>query len=195
MVNPTDDKNEDKIFYKDVETSDYSLVYYSFYTYNKVLSNILYYNLESEFFDAVEIIPGLFLGSISSTYNKKTLQNHGITHIISVIAGYQPPFPNDFYYLVVNALDNTNNNLSSVFKDTNDFIEKAFEENGKILIHCMAGKSRSATIVIAFLMKEFGINFNTSLKTIKYKRPIVEPNESFTNQLKKYYENLYLKKC
>lgn len=182
--------SDDKISYKNVDNNDFSIVYYSFYTYNKLMSNILYFNTISEF-DAVEIIPGLFLGSISATYDKKTLQDHGITHVISVIAGYQPPFPNDFYYMIVNALDNCNNNISSVFDDTNNFINSCFEDNGKVLVHCMLGRSRSVSIIIAYLIKTFGLNFEKSLQIIKYKRPIACPNTSFSNQLQQYYKDLY----
>ena len=36
--------SDDKISYKNVDNNDFSIVYYSFYTYNKLMSNILYFN-------------------------------------------------------------------------------------------------------------------------------------------------------
>ena len=119
------------------------------------------------------------------------LKSLGITNIISVIAGFEPPFPEDFNYLVINALDNENTDLYEIFEDTSRFIEKAFENNEKILVHCMAGRSRSATIIIAYLIKTFGIKAYTGIDILKSKRPIVQPNNSFIKQLNTYYNSIY----
>jgi protein-tyrosine phosphatase len=55
----------------------------------------------------------------------------------------------------------------------------------------MAGRSRSASIIIAYLIKTFGINAKTSISMLKNKRSIVQPNNSFTKQLNDYYNSLY----
>ena len=174
------------------ENNDYSLNYYLFDLYAKTRCTLNYYfNTECKF-EANEIIYGLYLGNINSVYDSKTLKDLDIQNVISVIAGFEPPFPTDFNYLVVNALDTENTDLTKNFEKTNRFIEEAYENNEKVLIHCMAGRSRSASIVIAFLIKTFGITPETCIDIIKSKRDIIGPNKAFLQQLKKYYNYLYV---
>ena len=77
------------------------------------------------------------------------------------------------------------------FETSNEFITDALDNNGKVLIHCMAGRSRSATIVSAYIIKTFGMDPENTVKSIKSKRKIVQPNNSFLEQLDKYYKKLY----
>ena len=185
-------KNEDinNVVYKDVNMSDNYFIYYSFYAYNKFISK--YFQNMKNNFEADEIMPGIFLGSINSSYDLDVLKSKGITHIISAILGYDPAFPEDFKYLIVNALDNENNNISDVFESCNNFINDGlFENNGKILIHCMAGRSRSATILAAYIIETYGMDVDNVLNLIRNKRKIIEPNSSFLRQLNSYYKNKY----
>ena len=135
----------------------------------------------------------MYLGSINSVYDIDRLKELGITHIISVIAGFTPPYTEDFNYLVLNAMDTTNTDLSKHFDYTNSFIDEAFNSGSKILIHCMAGRSRSATILAAYIIHKFGIDYENTIRSIKSKRCIVEPNSYFVEQLNEYYKNLYTK--
>lgn len=180
------------ISYEDVDNNKYPLIYYSHFLYNKIHSNLRYYNILSNDFDANEIIEGLYLGSLSAVYNYEHLKQNNITHIISIIPGFTPPYPNDFEYMIVNALDDEQTNLFNVFEKTNKFINKAYEENGKILVHCAVGRSRSATIVCAYIIDSFGMNVDYVLNVVKEKRNIVEPNSSFLKQLQEYYNSKFI---
>ena len=51
---------------------------------------------------------------------------------------------------------------------------------------CALGMSRSATIVIAYLMKSRGMSLKDSLALVKSRRPIVRPNDKFMKQLREY---------
>ena len=72
------------------------------------------------------------------------------------------------------------------FDATHAWIAKALSEGGVVLVHCRAGVSRSASIVIAYLMKELKLDFNTAYKLVLAARPIVSPNEGFEKQLRFY---------
>ena len=65
--------------------------------------------------------------------------------------------------------------------------------DNKVFVHCKEGISRSATIVIAFLMrsKQFKFRFDEALKYVQTRRPIVDPNPGFRNQLKQLDAQLY----
>ena len=72
------------------------------------------------------------------------------------------------------------------FDETFKFIKDAKEQGGRILVHCKMGVSRSASCVIAYLMKEYKIDVDEALKMTRNERPIVDPNEGFLRQLEEY---------
>lgn len=53
-----------------------------------------------------------------------------------------------------------------------------------ILINCAAGASRSAALVIGYLMLHYLFDFDTALSYVKHQRSIVRPNSGFCTQLK-----------
>ena len=57
------------------------------------------------------------------------------------------------------------------------FIKEAKDQNGKVLVHCKMGISRSATCVISFIMKEYGKDLSSALIHTKDRRSIVNPNK------------------
>jgi protein-tyrosine phosphatase len=178
------------IDYKDVETTDYSLIYYGYYLYNNIDSKLRYF-IPFNTFEANEIIDGIYLGSINSAYDLEQLKKRGITHLLSVISGFDAPFPNEFKYLVINALDTENTNLFKIFDETNKFIENAIQSGGKVLVHCKAGRSRSVSILCAYIISTFGMPVDEALNSIKNKRDILEPNDGFVKQLNEYYRYKY----
>ena len=58
----------------------------------------------------------------------------------------------------------------------------------KVLVHCTFGASRSATIVIAYIMWKEKKKFSDALNLTQQKRFIVYPNAGFREQLK-LFEN------
>lgn len=69
-----------------------------------------------------------------------------------------------------------------------NFIDEALSSGGKILVHCMAGVSRSVSLVTYYLMKKYGLKYEDAVRTIKNKRKIANPNESFKKQLITYHQ-------
>ncbi len=65
-------------------------------------------------------------------------------------------------------------------------LEKARKANSIVLIHCMAGVSRSVTLTIAYLMTYFGLSMQTAYQLVKDKRPAISPNLNLMGQLVGY---------
>lgn len=172
-------------------SNDSSLLYYTYMLMNRLNCNLRYYNYFGNTWEANEIVDGIYLGALSSSYNKEELKKKGITHIVSVLAGYEPPFPEDFNYMVINALDNQSSRLIDVFDEANLFITNAILNNENVLIHCAYGRSRSATIVAAYLTYTFGMDLQRVLSVLKSKRSIVEPNSNYIKQLEDYYKTKF----
>lgn len=53
----------------------------------------------------------------------------------------------------------------------------------KVLVHCRLGVSRSASVVLAYLLKTTNQTLKEVFQFVKHKRPIIKPNPSFIKQL------------
>ena len=139
-----------------------------------------------------EIIPGLYLGNIAAASDTKLLNRFGITHIVRVLKGNFGKVHYDRKYLIIQIDDMPNENIQKYFESSHKFIDGALNENenggnNKVLVHWQVGMSRSATIVISYIMKKFpDMTWNKALRFVKSKRPIVSPNDGFLRQLKSY---------
>lgn len=80
--------------------------------------------------------------------------------------------------------------LAKIFLLSVSFAEEAHQCGKGLLIHCQAGVSRSATIVIAYLMKHTRMTMTDAYKFVKGKRPIISPNLNFMGQLLEFEEDL-----
>ena len=62
----------------------------------------------------------------------------------------------------------------------------ALQDGKRILVHCQAGMSRSASVAIALLSKYETVSYTEALRIVKSKRPICQPNEGFVKMLEAY---------
>lgn len=129
-----------------------------------------------------EIIPNLLIGSIGAALNVEYLTNIGVTHILTVADNLPPSFPETFTYKNLEIRDEISCNILEVFESAIEFIDSALDQ-GKILVHCFAGKSRSAAICCAYLIRKLQMTLEAALSLITAKRPCVRPNPGFLFQL------------
>lgn len=86
-------------------------------------------------------------------------------------------------YLYVYVHDNLLANIMQHFDKTYDFINRKLErEHKNIYVHCHAGLSRSATVLIYYFMKRYGLGVTDAYYMVNKKRHI-RPNDSFMRQL------------
>jgi len=55
-----------------------------------------------------------------------------------------------------------------------------------IIVHCLAGVSRSVSLVIAYFIKHKRLSFAETYDLIKSRRRVIHPNDGFVKQLKKF---------
>eukprot|EP01083_Nonionella_stella_P071637 192562_1 len=153
----------------------------------------------------------LYLGDKNGAISETVLRNLKITHIVNctplppstqvetftVRGGYvKNIFANDktlgIKYLRVAIDDSYMQNIKAYFEQADQFINSALQKSGsnRVYVHCYAGKSRSATIVIAYLMKNKGMSYEEAYCFTKERREVIQPNRGFTEQLKKYEQEL-----
>jgi protein-tyrosine phosphatase len=143
-----------------------------------------------------EVIPKtLYLGTQVHAQCRESLEILQVTHILNVTRGPSILFPG-LKYCRVYIEDSESEKISFFFQKAYEFIENAFIENVEgaknvVLVHCAKGVSRSATIVIMFLMRSTGMTFDEALAFVKRHRSIVEPNEGFVRELKDFEARHY----
>lgn len=133
----------------------------------------------------------LYLGSLEAAKNKEKLLELKITHILVAASMLKCLYPSEFKYYQLTSLEDTPNaDIKRFFRDTSKFIEDVIDNGGRVYVHCHQGVSRSASVVIAFLMEFRGFSFDEAMTYVKARRPIVKPNDGFVKQLKEYEEEL-----
>ncbi|KAG6828922.1 hypothetical protein H0H92_006308 [Tricholoma furcatifolium] len=138
------------------------------------------------------IVPRLYLSGIYTAKNREELIRLGITHVVSILE-HSPPIPDIIppeHRLYISLEDKPDADILSCLPATTNFITSALAENeeNKILVHCFQGISRSATVVIAYLIASSGMPAGEATVHIQSKRGIVCPNSGFRRQLEKYAE-------
>nr|XP_058909132.1 dual specificity protein phosphatase 13 isoform X3 [Kogia breviceps] len=137
-----------------------------------------------------EVWPNLFLGDAYAARDKNKLTQLGITHIVNVAAGkFQVDTGAKFYrgmpleYYGIEADDNPFFDLSVHFLPVARYIRNALSiPQGRVLVHCAMGVSRSATVVLAFLMICENMTLVEAIQTVQAHRDIC-PNSGFLRQL------------
>lgn len=126
----------------------------------------------------------LYLGDFRSAVSWKLLQDAGITSIVNCTTKVNNLFESYFEYhnVAVNDLP-TVNLFQSHLDAATDFIQQS---SGNVLVHCMAGKSRSVTIAAAYLIRYQGCTRHQAIRQIQCHRPTVRPNDGFLRQLSIY---------
>lgn len=137
-----------------------------------------------------KVLEGLFIGDYATATNMASLKHSKISHILTVMNSAEPPpYPSDFVYKKFHVMDDEDEDLFSIFENSHSFIESGRNQSG-VLVHCAAGISRSATIVLSYLIKMRKSTFDQELEYLRNVRPIVDPNPGFVKQLKRYEKNL-----
>ncbi|KAJ7988024.1 hypothetical protein DPEC_G00319340 [Dallia pectoralis] len=138
------------------------------------------------------ILPFLYLGNERDAQDAHLLQRYNIGYVLNVTT-HLPLYHYDtglFAYKRLPATDSNKQNLRQYFEEAFEFIEEAQRANMGVLIHCQAGVSRSATIVIAYLMKHTWMTMTDAYKFVKTRRPVISPNLNFMGQLLEFEEDL-----
>ncbi|XP_016076629.1 PREDICTED: dual specificity protein phosphatase 10 [Miniopterus natalensis] len=138
------------------------------------------------------ILPFLFLGNEQDAQDLEALRRLNIGYVLNVTT-HLPLFHYEkglLSYKRLPATDSNKQNLRQYFEEAFEFIEEAHQCGKGLLIHCQAGVSRSATIVIAYLMKHTRMTMTDAYKFVKGKRPIISPNLNFMGQLLEFEEDL-----
>ena len=132
------------------------------------------------------IIDNIYLGDFRTADNIDMLRQYNITHIINCAFNLPNRFPEQITYKRLDLRDEPDQPITERLEEAYQFIKENKDKN--IFVHCVFGKSRSASVVIFYVMKEKKMNFQEAKNFVKNIRNIVEPNSGFESELNRYYE-------
>ncbi|PAV75976.1 hypothetical protein WR25_01586 [Diploscapter pachys] len=138
-----------------------------------------------------EILPNLYLGSLRDATDDEQLRKYKIKAIVGVhdMMNNHPRHEQLLVYRI-KLSDCASENIATHFFDAIKFIHQCRIRNEAVMVHCLAGVSRSATIVTAYVMAVCDISYNHAISYISSKRPVVNPNFGFRMQLCKYRDKV-----
>ncbi|XP_065359172.1 dual specificity protein phosphatase Mpk3 [Calliphora vicina] len=142
----------------------------------------------------VEIIPGLFLGNAMHSCDARALQKYNIKYVLNVTKDLPNVFEaaGGIQYLQIPITDHYSQDLAMHFPAAIQFIEEARSKNSAVLVHCLAGVSRSVTVTLAYLMHTRALNLNDAFTLVRDRKPDVSPNFHFMQQLHSFERQLRL---
>lgn len=138
-----------------------------------------------------KILPFLYLGSQQDAMDQDTLSKYGIDYILNMSVGCpKPDFVQDEHFMRIAVNDSNSEKLLPYFERAFEFLDKVKEANSCVLVHCLAGISRSPTLAIAFVMRHLHMSSEEAYRYVKEKRPAISPNFNFLGQLLEFEKQL-----
>ncbi|XP_068579680.1 dual specificity protein phosphatase family protein isoform X2 [Cebidichthys violaceus] len=128
-----------------------------------------------------EVWPNLYIGNVAVAQNRKKLHKLGITHVLNAAHYKQGSIGDQSFY------GDTCVYFGIPAEDSDHF------DLRKVLVHCIMGMSRSATLVLAYFMLRQRLPLRDALRHVVQKRAIY-PNRNFLSLLLKLDEQLTLKR-
>lgn len=154
------------------------------------------YHEECDEIPYTEIYPGLWIGNRIASIDLDFIKNKEIKCIINCT--YDLPFilsDDTIENIRVSVRDDlSKNEINNLYISMNMIVNKIFKQlnkNKSVLVHCKAGRQRSASIVAAYLIKFANLDVEESIKFIQSKRLIsFQPKPNFIKALQKFKSSL-----
>jgi len=142
--------------------------------------------------ELTEILPNLYISDINVAECQSTLSSLGITHVLSAMSGtVHIPASLPIRTLQIPLLDTPFAELAAFLPSTTDFLTDALrDKNAKVLVHCVKGVSRSASVISAYLIARHGWTTDQAVNYLQSKRSNAQPNRGFISQLDEYARSL-----
>ncbi|XP_066519926.1 dual specificity protein phosphatase 13A-like [Hoplias malabaricus] len=132
-----------------------------------------------------EVWPNIYIGNVGIAQNRSALRRLGITHILNAAhskrgsVGDQSFYGSSFVYCGIPAEDSSHFDLDVYFRPAAEFIHRGLKSpDGKVLVHCIMGMSRSSSLVLAYLMLYQHLSLCSAVQRLIQKRAIY-PNRNF----------------
>jgi dual specificity protein phosphatase 1B len=134
------------------------------------------------------VVHRMYISSLRVAGHEPTLRRLNITHILTVCP-MRPSHYEGITYKLVSISDSPDCRIDLKFGECFEFIRSALASGGTILIHCFQGISRSASVVIGYLIFYNNMDFTQAFNHLKSRRSMINPNFGFIKQLQSFALN------
>ncbi|KAJ1908395.1 hypothetical protein LPJ81_000104 [Coemansia sp. IMI 209127] len=139
------------------------------------------------------IMPYLYLGGETNVAGEQ-LRALGISHVLNVAREATGPAvhleaasdPSQAVRYRHYEWDHNEPDLARYFGECFAFIDAARTRHQSVLVHCQLGVSRSASLVIAYVMRTMRMGFGAAYEYVRLRAPCISPNLSLIAQLHEY---------
>jgi len=137
------------------------------------------------------ILERMVLGNAYNARNFYELEKHNIGLVVNCSKDIPNYFEDSLKYIRVSVEDKLDQDIYTFLDKTINIMDKYLNDNPEknIFVHCFMGSSRSATVIIAYLIKFRKYTRRDALLFLRQKRPLVNINVDFFKQLKKFESN------
>lgn len=128
----------------------------------------------------------VFLGPYNCCLQQflSNLQDRGVSGVVNCTLNYPCVHEGILEYSCVPVDDLPSENILPYLEGAARFIDRHVQAGRSVLVHCEMGRSRSSTVVIAYLMRFHGLSRDDAYIYAKTRRFSVNPNQGFWEQLK-----------
>jgi len=135
---------------------------------------------------------GIFLGNFEGAQNEELLRSNGIRKVLGLLENFSEYKGFDgIEYKQVLIVDNVRADLVGILPECFEFISRAQRMGENFLVHCVAGISRSPSVLIAYFMVKYSVDYYTARDYVNKGRPGIYPNKGFIAQLRQLDVNEY----
>jgi hypothetical protein len=158
---------------------------------DKLLIISIYEHISAPFRHITHITDNIYLGNAYNAADYEYLIANNIKCIVNATDEINNYYYNkNFIYMKLNGIiDNSTSSIKKYFNDFLRFIQD--NKTSNILIHCYMGSSRSATLVVLYLVYYNMYTFENALKYVEEKCPRINININYINELKEYTNKIY----
>ncbi|XP_006755254.1 PREDICTED: dual specificity protein phosphatase 21 [Myotis davidii] len=138
-----------------------------------------------------QLTSNLYIGNAMAANNRYLLTTHRITTVINISVEIVNTFIDNIQYVKIPVHDSPRARIGYFFDAIADYVHVVALCQGRTLVHCHAGISRSSTVCMAYLMKYHALTLHEAHIWTRACRPVIRPNNGFWEQLIEYEFKLF----
>ena len=134
---------------------------------------------------------GLYISGLGGVTNRRILEHQNITHVLNLARELEDTVFPDFVDVRYEGLrDSEEEDLYRHLPGLVEHIHRVIDGGGRIVVNCVAGVSRSASVCLAYKVRYEGLSLREAFDEVHKARPVVSPNVGFWQALVQWEEEV-----